>query len=248
MKWKVTAAERPSGHWRHQDRHIVQNVTDGIAIAVIDGHGESDDTIIRCMQVLPQKFEAASWGDPELTLKEIIHDLLGDTWGYHDGASISLAYLRQNGCVALATLGDTFACAGRIGGETMRFQWLRPHDISGNDAEHQRLKDAGANVKLGRLHIPGGNELSLSRTLGDHVFRDQTIQTPALLSTEVEALGFVILGSDGFFSMSQPEYMNMAWLACIEEQMHAGDILKADFHRLRMRKDDATVVVGYFLD
>ncbi len=245
MTWKVTAAERPSGHWRHQDRSLIVPALNGTAIAVLDGHGEDDDAIIRCSDLLPGLLAKAEWTSGPAMMRAIVERLLNETANHESGACISLAYVSDEGTVHLATLGDTFACAGIYDRENVQLKWLKPQDIEGNDDEREALKVLGANVSLGYLHSPGDAKLSLSRTLGNRVFRDQLIRYPAILSTTVPRNGFVILGTDGFFSMSQPEYMQMGWLACIAERMDAKQMIDSSFHRLRMRKDDATVVVAY---
>lgn len=243
MRWKVTAAERPSGHWRHQDRHMVQEVSDGVVITVIDGHGGSDDSIIRCCEVLPDLIADMNWQNAEAALVEIVKQLVFQTKDHEDGACISLAYLDNDGTAFLATLGDTFACAGKYDHEDVSLKWLRPQDLGGNESERMLHQQLGHDVALGYLRSPNNN-LSLSRCLGHRDLKDKLFRHPAILKTIVTPGGFAILGTDGYFSMSEPECMHMKWLSCVRQKWEAQRFIDASFHSART--DDATVVVAYY--
>jgi serine/threonine protein phosphatase PrpC len=252
MKWNITAAERPSGQWRHQDRHIVLDLPADAAnpggkfIAVLDGHGESELTTDFCMKAIPEYFQ--EWPNPTFAskmLSELFRRLAADTATIQDGCAMSAAILKYDGSVVYGTLGDTFACAGSVDENSVNLAWTKLHSVFGNDDERKRLARGGAKISSGYLRGPKDEGLAMSRALGDSKFDAHLSRIPSLRSKDLVAGGFVILASDGYVDMSMPEYMHMGWLAGVEEKMSAEQLLAAEYHRLRSRGDDATVIMAY---
>ena len=255
MAWEISAAGRPSGHWRHQDRHIVVPLADKrrTCIGVLDGHGEDEKSVEFCLRTIEAKMREEGIGEDYNTHRVFLNladELRNGTDAFEDGCALSLAILGADGRASLMTIGDTFACAGRIIEGTVSLSWIDPHEVFGNDEERARLKEAGAKVGHGYVHDKADkNLLAMSRSLGDAPFQ-------GIVSREMTYLPigrpnsphgqFVILGTDGYFNMAMPERMNMSWLYGVKQKWKAHEFLQAATHRLRERADDATVAVAYF--
>lgn len=253
-KWKISAAKRASGHWRHQDRYVVVPIEDGkrTCIAVLDGHGESEKTVNFCVRKIKevvQRREIAENPLDQHILNVLVRELAEGTGQFKDGCAISVAILEDGDNMStLMTIGDTFACAGSMAHGVIAPQWIKPHEVFGNDEERAALWKSGAKVSRGYVHDAKDKRmLAMSRSLGDAEFEGVISREPSFLrkNRDTNDNQFVILGTDGYFNMAMPERMDMDWLHGIEEKWSARQFLAAKTHELRSRADDATVVVAY---
>ncbi len=253
--WEMSAAGRPSGHWRHQDRHLIVSIPDGnrICIGVLDGHGEGEQCVEFCRRTIEEVLHSASAAEDynnHRIFVQLADTLAEGTKTFDDGCALSLAILAKDGRASLMTIGDTFACAGFLHEGTVSLSWIEPHEVFGNDEERARLQKAGAKVSRSYVHDKADkNLLAMGRSLGDAAFEGVVSREMTFLPTSgpsAPGTRFVILGTDGYFDMAMPERMNLSWLYGVKQRWKAHQFLEASVHRLREREDDATVAVAYF--
>ena len=250
MKCEISAAERPSGQWRHQDRHLLLRTGEGDdhLLIVMDGHGESEHTIDRCMELLPLYAEERFRGEPFTYGDEMLRifaDLADETRSFPDGCSLSIVHLAHKGKFLASTLGDTAVVWGHRTDWSHTVGWLRPHDAATHVRERERLAKMGATVAHGYVHREGyrSEGLSMSRGLGNADFDAPLSREPDMQSGQLLGKSYLALATDGFIDLTRPDWFSI--LPCLEEKMPARDLLLTRHNQLR---DDATVIVVYAPD
>lgn len=214
-------------------------------VAVLDGHGESEETITHCLKRLPSLLKNIVPKNSERHVRKAFSTLFDETAAFKDGCTLSLAVLFDNGNAVVASLGDSPVVWGYANAKGTSVSLLPSHDVYANARERQRLRKLGDTLRRGYVKNPQGNMLAVSRALGNKSFRGLISGEPEVTSIVIPPGGYLMLATDGFLDFSIPEQWWMGWLAYVEEKLSATEMLKRSFHRLRGKGDDATVVVCY---
>lgn len=204
MRTIISSATHKGTRDYQEDRFVVDVNSDGILLAVYDGHGGAE-----CSEYLRANTLAAFNAvadNPALPvigmkLKGMFEWLAVRTKEFESGSTGTIAYIPPAlDKVYVGVLGDSPAIVKLADGQF----WIAPdHNVRSNPREVQLAKERGGMVFNGYLYgtrfsSPG---LQMSRAFGD-CESDVLLREPEVFELPIGKDSFVLVGTDGLFDPS----------------------------------------------
>lgn len=199
-----------------EDRHFTSEHTDGILLAVFDGHGgsESSHEAMRCFDRLFWASLEFFNGDPKRALHDSVKQLAVRLADWESGSTLSVVYIPTNGdTVFTAVLGDSpIIIKSESRDETLGIThyttWVGPdHNIRSNPAEREAAEARGGycdGAYLYRnMHSQG---LQMARALGDSHLRGVISTEPEINEVPIVGHGFILVATDGLFDPAHRKF------------------------------------------
>ena len=237
--WTITAAQQPYPG-KDQDRLMVQDIEQGHAVGVFDGHGRSDDCVEACARIFPKRMKCVKKEDAERGLRDSFAYVAGATASLIGGSTATVACLWDSGRVDASILGDSLII-------------LRPskarliigplHNAGSNARERASAVSRGAVYRESYIHAPDDSwRAEVTRSFENQRRRAFIICEPEALSGSVAPGGWVALMSDGVinslhrsFKLHLPDIVKL-----IDDGTEPSDLVPR-YHRFQ--RDDSTLVV-----
>lgn len=242
--WKVTEASYQSPHWLGQDRTVVRALSPACTlVAVMDGHGETSDTVHFCHNHLTRyPLVAPRLNDAEAFLRYVYEQMHKATWWRMDGCTVTAGLLYKSGHAVLATLGDS-PWLVRHGHKRARRG--PTHNVNINVADRRRAVSAGARYDYPYLCV-GHVGLQLTRALGDSAFKDVLERTPETTVLPRRRRGaWIALITDGVWEELFGD-SDLTFTALVHSLCNGADAQHLVAHHGLEKKDDRAAVVCRF--
>jgi serine/threonine protein phosphatase PrpC len=230
-----------------EDRHFTSEHTDGILLAVFDGHGgsESSHEAMRCFDRLFWASLEFFNGDPKRALHDSVKQLAVRLADWESGSTLSVAYIPTEGSRAFtAVLGDSPIIIHD--GLTT---WTGPdHNVRTNPAEREAAEARGGycdgSYLYRNMHSQG---LQMARALGDSHLKGVLSTEPEINEVPIVGSGFILVATDGLFDPSHRngfEASKKILLAAINEGVDAQYLV--DYAIGQDTGDNATAILARF--
>ncbi len=242
--WNITHASHQSPHWLGQDRVVVRNLSEHCTlVAVMDGHGETSDTVNFCHKFLSaHPLNAPPWHELPMFIDEVYRHLHKETSWRMDGCTLTMGVLFNTGKVFLATLGDSLWIV-KNGADIQRGP---SHNINTNAYEKERVLAKGAAHRGYHMWVDHVG-LQPTRALGDSHFGAVLERLPEIHSFGVrEKNEWVALITDGVWDelsdSAQDDYE--ALVKSLEDGRDASHVVT---HHGLAKDDDRAAIVCRFV-
>ncbi|MBP9822296.1 MAG: protein serine/threonine phosphatase 2C family protein [Candidatus Pacebacteria bacterium] len=201
MRYEVSSCSLQGRRSRQEDRVVVSQQSDGILLAIMDGHGGAGVSEF-CKKHLVSEFvtQCQKHGQPadyQSILTSVVAGLHVATQNRYSGSTISIVFVTSEGVAHVAVLGDSPVV---IKDHSGRMIFSPEHNVGTNPKERESALRRGA-VEDGPSYVMVRNSqdsIQLSRSLGDRSFPFLN-REPDLMCEHLTSGSFVLVGSDGLF-------------------------------------------------
>lgn len=183
----------------YEDRLVIQELTDGWLLAVMDGHGGAEAATFiadNLVQIFSETAEEPSFVPSKLAV--VFRKLHLGTKHMHPGSVLSLVFLPRNVAKAyVAVLGDVPVVIKGSGGKIFTGP---EHNARSNPKERAAAEARGAVYSGGYLYEKYTQAgLQFARALGDRECDSFLNREPEICTVDLGDEGFILVGSDGLF-------------------------------------------------